>query len=46
LAADIAPRALPFMQRQEIMLWSSLAMLLFVVLISAEWLLRKFSNLS
>ncbi|HEY7153874.1 MAG TPA: hypothetical protein VH575_07925 [Gemmataceae bacterium] len=46
LAADIAPRSLPFVQRQEIMLWSSLAMLLFVVLISAEWLLRKFSNLS
>jgi hypothetical protein len=46
LAADIVPQALPFVQRQEILLWSSLAMLLFVGLITVEWLLRKFSNLS
>jgi hypothetical protein len=46
LATDIAPRALPFVQRQEILLWSPLTMLLFVGLITAEWVLRKFSNLS
>ncbi|MGH7172183.1 MAG: hypothetical protein ACRELG_18055, partial [Gemmataceae bacterium] len=46
LAADIEPRGLPFVQRQEILLWSPLTMLLFVVLITVEWILRKFSNLS
>jgi hypothetical protein len=46
LAADIEPRTLPFVQRQEILMWSSLSMLLFVALITAEWVLRKFSNLS
>jgi hypothetical protein len=46
LAADIEPRSLPFVQRQEILLWSPLTMLLFVGLITAEWVVRKFSNLS
>ena len=46
LAADVPPRTLPFVQRQEKLLWSSLTMLLFVGLITAEWVLRKFSNLS
>lgn len=46
LAADLEPRALPFVHRQEILLWSPLSMLLFVALITAEWVLRKFSNLS
>lgn len=46
LAADIQPRTLPFVQRQEILLWSPLTMLLFIALITAEWILRKFSNLS
>ncbi len=46
LASDIEARTLPFVQRQEILLWGPLALLLFVGLISAEWLLRKFSNLS
>jgi hypothetical protein len=46
LAADIEPRSLPFVQRQEILLWGPLTMLLFVGLITAEWVVRKFSNLS
>jgi hypothetical protein len=46
LATDITARSLPFVQRQEILLWSPLTMLLFVSLITAEWILRKFSNLS
>jgi hypothetical protein len=46
LAADIPPRTLSFAQRQEILLWSPLTLLLFVALITAEWVVRKFSNLS
>jgi hypothetical protein len=46
LAADAEARALPFVQRQEILLWGSLSLALFVALITAEWVLRKFSNLS
>jgi hypothetical protein len=36
----------PYEQRQEVLLWGPLAMALFVLLITAEWLLRKASNLS
>jgi hypothetical protein len=36
----------PFEQRQEVLLWGPLSMALFVILITAEWLLRKASNLS
>lgn len=46
LAADISPRTLPFVQRQEILLWGPVSLLLFVGLITAEWVVRKFSNLS
>jgi hypothetical protein len=46
LAAAVRPRTEPFTLRQEILLWNWLALLLFVVLITAEWVLRKFSNLS
>lgn len=35
-----------FTQRQEVLLWNPLTLVLFVVLITAEWVLRKFSNLS
>ena len=37
---------LPFVQRQEVLLWNPLAMAAFLLLITAEWLVRKFSNLS
>ena len=40
------PRQAPFVQRQEVLLWNPLTLVLFVLLITAEWLLRKFSNLS
>ena len=36
----------PFSQRREILLWNPLAMAAFLLLITAEWLVRKFSNLS
>ena len=35
-----------FTQRQEILLWGPVAMALFILLITAEWIIRKFSNLS
>jgi len=46
LPDNIQPQAAAFSQRQEVVLWNPLAMLVFVVLITAEWILRKFSNLS
>jgi hypothetical protein len=46
LVASITPRTAPFTQRQEVLLWHPLAMLLFVLLLTAEWVLRKFSHLS
>ena len=46
LVQDIQPRAVAFTRHQEIVLWNPLVMLIFVGLITAEWLLRKFSNLT
>lgn len=46
LADAIEQRQVQFTRRQEILLWNPLAFLLFLVLITAEWLVRKFSNLS
>ncbi|HEV3259718.1 MAG TPA: hypothetical protein VG013_22815 [Gemmataceae bacterium] len=46
LADDIEPRKVAFTQRQEVLLWNPLALALFVCLVTAEWTLRKFSNLS
>ncbi|MFO0843879.1 MAG: VWA domain-containing protein [Gemmataceae bacterium] len=42
----VEAKSLAFTQRQEVLLWNPLALIAFVLLISAEWLLRKFSNLS
>jgi hypothetical protein len=46
LPSEIETRKAPFTHRQEVILWGPLAMILFVGLITAEWLVRKFSNLS
>jgi hypothetical protein len=46
LASDLQERKVDYRIRQEVVLWNPLAMLLFIVLITAEWLIRKFSNLS
>jgi hypothetical protein len=35
-----------FTERREVLLWGPLAMALFILLITAEWVVRKFSNLS
>jgi hypothetical protein len=46
LAGAIETRYADFTRRQEILLWNPLAFLVFLGLITAEWLVRKFSNLS
>jgi hypothetical protein len=46
LPDNIELRKAQFTRRQEVLLWGPLTMMLFVGLISAEWLVRKFSNLS
>jgi len=46
LPDNIKPRYIGFVRRQEMVLWNPLAMIIFVGLITAEWLVRKFSNLS
>jgi hypothetical protein len=46
MVSSIVPRTAPFTQRQEVLLWHPLTMLLFVSLLTAEWVLRKFSHLS
>ena len=46
LGGEMEVRKTPFTQRQEVLLWGPLAMVLFVLLVTAEWMVRKFSNLS
>ncbi len=46
MASDIQPKMTAFTRRQEVVLWGPLALILFVMLITGEWLLRKFSNLA
>jgi hypothetical protein len=46
LVESVEPRQAAFTVRQEVILWNHLALFAFVVLISTEWLIRKFSNLS
>jgi hypothetical protein len=46
LADNVQPQKASFVVRQEVLLWNPLALALFVLLISAEWVVRKFSNLS
>jgi hypothetical protein len=46
LADNVAPQKSSFVVRQEVLLWNPLALGLFVLLLTAEWVLRKFSNLS
>ncbi|MCI0684944.1 MAG: hypothetical protein L0Y71_22845 [Gemmataceae bacterium] len=46
LARSIQTRQVGFTRRQEILLWNPLAFLIFLALITAEWVVRKFSNLS
>lgn len=46
LAAAVKPLQASFTVRKEDLLWNAPMLLLFVALITAEWILRKFSNLS
>ncbi len=46
LVAELPARQASFTRRQEVILWNPLALLLFVGLITAEWVVRKFANLS
>jgi hypothetical protein len=45
LVGAVQPRKINFTSRQEIILWNPLVLVLFVTLITSEWLLRKFANL-
>lgn len=46
LAASIEPKSAAFVQRREVLFWNPLAFVVFVVLITAEWVMRKFANLT
>lgn len=46
LVDNIQERKTPFTLRQEILLWNPLVFLLFIGLITTEWIVRKFANLS
>ena len=46
LAGSIAPRETIYALRQEVILWGALPLLLFTGLVTVEWVLRKFANLS
>jgi uncharacterized membrane protein len=46
LAASIEPKSAAFVQRREVLFWNPLAFVLFVLLITAEWVMRKFANLT
>lgn len=45
MAASIEPKNAAFVQRREILFWNPLALLAFVSLVTAEWLVRKFANM-
>jgi hypothetical protein len=46
LPEEIEPRQTVFVQRQEVLLWNPLVFLMFVGLVTTEWVVRRFSHLS
>jgi hypothetical protein len=46
LVSSIQPRDTEFRSRQEVLLWGWIPFVLFVGLVTTEWVLRKFANLS
>jgi uncharacterized membrane protein len=46
LAEQLEGKNAAFTRRQEVLLWSPLSLILLVCIVTAEWVLRKFSNLS
>lgn len=45
LPGDVRPQEARFVRRQELLLWNPLMFLVFLGLITAEWMGRKFANL-
>jgi uncharacterized membrane protein len=46
LAGNIRPQTKEFTRRQEILLWNPLAIFVFLGLITVEWVVRKFADLT
>jgi hypothetical protein len=46
LVSSLEPRSKEFTRRQEVLVWNPLAILIFLFLITLEWVVRKFSDLS
>src|SRR5262249_12184956 len=46
LSGDVEEKKTSFIHHHSILLWNPLVFLLFIGLITTEWVLRKFSNLS
>jgi hypothetical protein len=46
LPTNVQPQKTSFTLHQEILLWNPLVFLIFIGLITTEWIVRKFSNLS
>jgi hypothetical protein len=46
LPEQVTPQKAAFTRRQEVLLWNPLVLVLFVGLVTTEWVIRKFSNLS
>ena len=46
LPDDVQERKVEFRITQEVVLWNQYVMILFILLITAEWVIRKFANLS
>ncbi|HEX3313865.1 MAG TPA: hypothetical protein VHR72_03185, partial [Gemmataceae bacterium] len=45
LPGEVRPQLVGFTLRQEVILWNPLMFLVFVGMITLEWLARKFANL-
>ena len=46
LVEKVESKKAPFLMRREVLLWGRLSLLVLVLLLTAEWTVRKFSNLS
>jgi hypothetical protein len=45
LVESIVAKNAPFALRREILLWNPLSLLVFIALVTTEWVIRKFVNL-
>ena len=46
LGESVAWKSAAFSQRREVLFWNPLALVVFVGLVTAEWVVLKFANLS